>query len=84
MPGLIHRRADFPSCTVGVSDPALQEAYLSVQKFPAGDKVPEGQTVDVQKSGNDCLGDLLLEVLPDEILFSGEFGLPGQAAFRSA
>ena len=62
----------------------MQEAHLSVQKFPAGDEVPESQAVDVQELSNDGLGNALLEVLPDEILLSGEFGLPGQAAFGSA
>ena len=62
----------------------MQEAHLSVQKFPAGDEVAEGQAVDVQEFGDDGLGDALPEVLPDKILFSTEFDLPGQAAFGSA
>jgi len=62
----------------------LREAYLSVQKFPAGDEVAEGQPVDVQELGDDGLRDAFSEVLPDEILFAGEFGLPGQAALGSA
>ena len=64
--------------------PHMQEAHLSVQKFPAGDEVAEGQAVDVQKPGDDGLGDALLEILPDEILPTGEFGFLGQAALRSA
>jgi hypothetical protein len=64
--------------------PHMQEACLSVQKFPADDEVAEGQAIDIQKPGNDGLGDAFLEVLPDEILFPREFGLPGQAAFGSA
>jgi hypothetical protein len=55
----------------------MQEACLSAQEFPAGDEVAKGQAVDVEKLGNDGLGDALLEVLPDQILFAGEFGLPG-------
>ena len=62
----------------------MQEFYLLVQKFPAGDEVPEGQAVDVQKPGDDRLGNAFLEILPDEILFAGEFGVPGQAALGSA
>jgi len=62
----------------------MQKANLSVQEFPAGNEVPEGQAVDVQKPCDNGLGNALLEVLPDEILFAGQFGLPGQAAFGSA
>ena len=53
-------------------------------EFPAGDEVPKGQPVDAQELGDDRLGDPLLKVLPDEILFSTEFGLPRQATFGSA
>ena len=62
----------------------MQEAHLSVQKFSTSDEVAKGQAVNVEKLGNDGLGNALPEVLPDEILFSGEFGFPGQAAFGSA
>ena len=44
----------------------------------------KGQAVDVQKLGDNGLRNALLEVLPDEIFFSGEFGLAGQAALGSA
>jgi hypothetical protein len=43
----------------------MQEAHLSVQKFPAGDEMAEGQAVDVQEFGYDRLRDPLSEVLPD-------------------
>ena len=80
----LHRGVDHHPLEIAARQRSICEAYLSVQKFPAGDEVAEGQTVDAQELGNDGLGNALLKILPDEILFSGEFGFLGQAAFGSA
>ena len=64
--------------------PHMQEAHLSVQKFPAGNEMPKSQPVHIKQFGNNGLRDALPEVLPDEILFSAEFSFLGQAAFGSA
>jgi hypothetical protein len=38
------------------------------------DVVSDSQPVDAQEPGNDTLGNLLLQLLPDEVIFAGEVG----------
>jgi hypothetical protein len=74
----------------GFEDTHVQALGGRFLKLAGANVISDSEAVHVEEAGDDALGNLLLKIFPDEILFAGELGdggeaaglLPGAAALR--
>ena len=59
------------------------EQYWILVAFTTRNVISHGQPVHIEQTSDDTLGDLLVQMLPDKILFAGEFGRLARGGFHA-